>query len=238
MNPHTLKELVINTQSDAGFAFDGDGDRMVLIDDKGNILDGDHILTIIAGYLLKNQRLPKDTIVATVMSNYGLKSAIEELGGSVIFTGVGDKHVLESMVKNNLNLGGEQSGHILLLDHAPTPDGLLTALKILKILKEQKTALSELAKCFKKMPQILLNVKVKEKKPFESIPSVWGAICESNTRLKDKGRLLVRYSGTESLARIMVEGEDKSLITEIAHTLAKQIKSEIGAETEERSLYA
>ncbi|MCK4810142.1 MAG: phosphoglucosamine mutase [Candidatus Omnitrophica bacterium] len=238
MNPALLKELVVNTGSDIGFAFDGDGDRMILIDNKGDILDGDYILAIIAGYLLKNQRLPKATIVTTVMSNYGLKLAIEKLGGKVIFTNVGDKYVLESMIKNHLNLGGEQSGHIILLDHSPTPDGLLTALKILKILKEQNTSLNELSKCFKKMPQILLNVKVKEKKPFESIPSVWGAICDSNTRLKDNGRLLVRYSGTEPLARIMVEGKDQGLITEIAQSLAARIKGEIGIEPEETGLHA
>ncbi len=236
MNPEILKGLVVNSRSDIGFAFDGDGDRMILVDEEGSILDGDYILAIIAGYLLKNQRLPKDTIVATVMSNYGLKLAIEKLGGNIIFTDVGDKYVLESLIKNNLNLGGEQSGHIILLEHSPTPDGLLTALKIIKILKEQNTSLSELAKCFKKMPQILVNVKVKEKKPFDSIPSVWEAISDSNTRLKDKGRLLLRYSGTEPLARIMVEGEDENSIAEIAHSLAARIKEEIGAEPEKKDI--
>jgi phosphoglucosamine mutase len=185
-------------------------------------------MAIIARYLLKKNMLSKNTMVTTVMSNYGLKIALEECGGKMISTDVGDKHVLEALLKNNLNLGGEQSGHIIFLDYNSTPDGLLTALQVLRIMKETRCSLSELSSCVTKFPQILVNVKVKERRPFEDMLLVNERLQTYNTQLKDKGRILLRYSGTENLARVMVEGRDKALIENIAHSLADEIRKEIG----------
>lgn len=228
MNPSILKKTVLKNSADVGFAFDGDGDRVILVDDKGNILDGDYIMAIIGLYLLGKKMLSNNTLVGTIMSNYGLKRAIQEHGGSVIHTKVGDKHVTEELRSKKLNFGGEQSGHIILFDYAPTPDGLLTALQILKIMKETKKPLSSLACSMRKLPQVLVNVKVKDKKPLQGVPAIWQAIEYSERRLKNLGRLSVRYSGTESLARIMVEGEDHNLIQEVAASLQDIFQKELG----------
>lgn len=230
INPSVLKKLVLDSKADIGIAVDGDGDRGILVDEKGRVMDGDFTMAIIARYLKKKNKLAKNTVVGTVMSNYGLKECLEKSGIKIICTNVGDKYVLETLVENNLNLGGEQSGHIIFLDYLSTPDGLLTALQILRVMKDTKTVLSELCKCMTKFPQILINVKVQERKPFEQIPALSQKIQEFTDSLKDEGRILLRYSGTESLARVMVEGKDKSLIENIANTLASQIKEEIGAE--------
>jgi len=226
--PSLLRNLVLDTHSDMGIALDGDGDRGILVDEKGNILDGDFILAIMANYLIKKNKLAKNTIAATVMSNYGLRQALEEMGAKAILTQVGDKFVLKALIENKLNLGGEQSGHIIFLDYLPTPDGLLTALQMLKVMQETKSKLSELAKCITKFPQILVNVKVKEKRPFEEFPALNKRLQSFNTRLNGEGRILLRYSGTEPLARVMVEGRDRDLIEDIADSLANHIKDEIG----------
>lgn len=228
MAPQLLKQLVLKKHANLGIALDGDGDRGILIDEKGNILDGDYILAIMAYYLIKKQKLLKDTIVTTVMSNYGLRSFLDNIGVKSIITKVGDKYVLEALLEHNLNLGGEQSGHIIFLDHSPTPDGLLTALQMLKVMQETQICASELAQCITKFPQILVNIKVKERKPFEDMPSVSERLQYFNAQLKDEGRILLRYSGTESLARVMVEGKDKRVIENIANSLADQIRQEIG----------
>lgn len=230
VNAGFLRQLVLKTNSDVGFAYDGDGDRVILVDEKGNILDGDYLLAILSTYFLGKKKLTNKTIVTTHMSNCGLKVAMDKAGIRILSTNVGDKYVLEALLENELNLGGEQSGHIILLDYSPCPDGLLTSLFISKILKESKKTLSELSSCMTKLPQILVNVKVREKKPLESIPSILNVINSSNAKLKNEGRILVRYSGTEPLARIMVEGKDKSLVTEIAHNLASHIKQALGSE--------
>lgn len=228
INPSFLKALVIKTKADIGIAVDGDGDRGILVDEKGEVLDGDFTMAIIGRHMLKQNKLTKNTLVSTVMSNYGLKVALEECGGKMICTDVGDKFVLEALLKNNLILGGEQSGHIIFLDYNSTPDGLLTALQMLRVMKETATSLNVLAKCITKFPQILVNIKVKERRPFEDIPLLNERLEAFNTKLKDNGRILLRYSGTENLARVMVEGRDQDLITDIANSLAEQIKNEIG----------
>lgn len=228
IEPTALKELVLKTRCDIGVALDGDGDRGILVDDKGKILDGDFILAIMADYFKKKKKLTKSTVVGTVMSNYGLKVFLEKIGAKMLTASVGDKFVLEALLNNNLNLGGEQSGHIIFLDYLPTPDGLLTALQVLKVIKENGLTLSKLTEGITKFPQILLNVKVKEKKPFEELSSLNERLQEFNGHLNGEGRILLRYSGTEPLARVMVEGRDKKLIEDIAASLAEQIKQEIG----------
>lgn len=229
INPAILKDLVLSTKADIGVAVDGDGDRGILVDETGTVLDGDRVLAIIAGFLLEKNKLPKKTVVATVMSNYGLKMSIEARGGKIITTGVGDKYVLQALLKHNLRLGGEQSGHVIFLDYLSTPDGLLTALQILKVMKERGAKLSQLAACMTKYPQTLVNIRVRERRPFEEMPAVSRMLQDYNVRLKNQGRILLRYSGTEFLARVMVEGRDKELITEIADSLAGEIKKHIGA---------
>ena len=230
MEPTFLKQLVIRTKADIGIALDGDGDRGILVDERGNVLDGDFILAIMANYLKKNKKLTKNTIVATVMSNYGLKVALEKIGAGIIDTFVGDKFVIDTLLKNNLNLGGEQSGHIIFLDYLPTPDGLLTALQLLQVMRDTGRTLSELAQCMSKFPQILVNVKVKEKRPFEELHSLNQRLQHCQKQLGGQGRILLRYSGTERLARVMVEGRDKDLINNIANSLAEEIKTELGAD--------
>ncbi len=233
IDPSGLRQLVMVSGLDVGVALDGDGDRCILVDEKGNILDGDYIMAFTALYMMDKRTLARDTLVVTVMSNMGLHVAIKERGGKIIVTPVGDKHVLEALITNNLNLGGEQSGHIIFRDYSPTPDGLLTGLQALKVISDTGKSLAELASCMKKFPQVLVNVPVKEKKPFEEMESVKKQLEYFNDLLKGKGRILLRYSGTERLARVMVEGKDKKVITEIANTLADEIKKEIGATTTE-----
>ena len=230
LKPSYLSDLVIKEKADIGIALDGDGDRCILVDEKGNVLDGDYILAIMGNYLIDKGGLPQNTIVATVMSNMGLKVSLAQKSAKMIVTDVGDKHVVEAIRENNLTLGGEQSGHIVFLNHLPSPDGLLTSLQILKVMSDTGKSLSELAGCMSKFPQILVNVKVKEKIPFSGLPSVYEQLDYYKSKLKDDGRILLRYSGTENLARVMVEGRDDKLINEIANTLAETIKKEIGAE--------
>ena len=228
IQPNFLKQLVLRTGADIGIALDGDADRVILINEKGHILDGDYILAIMANYFLKNDRLSKNTVVTTVMSNLGLRKFLEEIGASAIFTSVGDKHVLEALVKGNLNLGGEQSGHIIFLEHLPTPDGLLTSLQVLKVMKDTGLSLSELSQCITKFPQVLVNVRVRKKMPFEDMAAVSEKLQYFQAQLRDQGRIFLRYSGTEPLARVMVEGRDKALVKNIAQSLARQIKTELG----------
>ena len=231
LHPENMAGLVKKYNADIGFAFDGDGDRLIFADEKGNILDGDYIMAIIGINLIKKNRLPKKTIAATVMSNFGFEQAINDAGGRVIRTVVGDKYVLEAMRRQSLALGGEQSGHIIMLKHSTTGDALVAALQLLKIMNKCDKRLSELSQCMRKFPQVLINVKVKQKESFDSMPSVSQAISESNERLKGVGRILVRYSGTEPLARVMVEGKDDVLIKEIANRVADTIENDLGLDS-------
>lgn len=226
--PQNMAELVTNYKADIGFSFDGDGDRLIMADEKGNILDGDYIMAIIGSYLLKKNSLPKQTIVTTVMSNYGLDEAIKNAGGRLIRTEVGDRYVAEACLRNNVSFGGEQAGHIIFLDYSTTGDALLGALQMLRVIKETNKRLSELAQCIRKFPQAIINIRVKEKRAFDSIPEVWEAINRAKSKLDGNGRLLVRYSGTESVCRIMVEGENQEFIEEIGISIARVIEEEIG----------
>ncbi|MFC1514971.1 phosphoglucosamine mutase [Candidatus Omnitrophota bacterium] len=230
MDPSRLKKVVLNKGANIGVGLDGDGDRSIVVDEQGNILDGDHLLTIIAQDRMRVEKLTKNTVVTTHMSNLGFKKAMKKMGVQVLYTNVGDKYVVKALLDHKLNVGGEQSGHIILLDYLPCPDGLLTGLVLCNIMQKVRQPLSKLSERMKKFPQILINIRVKEKIAFEDIESINQAIDDANAKLKDKGRLFLRYSGTEPLARIMVEAEDENLMNEVADDLASLIKQELGVQ--------
>ncbi|MFH0898455.1 MAG: ArsA-related P-loop ATPase, partial [bacterium] len=215
-------------KADVGIALDGDADRVIMIDKKGSYINGDHIMAICATEMKNKDKLSKSTIVATTMSNLGFELAMKKKGIKVIRTDVGDRYVVDEMRKNNYNFGGEQSGHIIFFDYIPTGDGTITALQVLDIMKKTGKSLSELKQIMKTVPQTIKNINVKEKKPFEQMSRVIGKIREAEKQLKDNGRIIVRYSGTENKARVMVEGRDEKQIKEIADNIANEIKKEVG----------
>jgi phosphoglucosamine mutase len=229
LHPDVVSEYVLKNSLDLGIALDGDGDRVILCDEKGQILDGDFILAIISKYLFEQGNLNKNSVVTTHMSNIGLEMAVSQWGGRIIKTDVGDKYVLDKMSRSKLNLGGEQSGHIVLLDYSATGDGLLTALFILRIMAHEKKPLSALARYMYKFPQILLNVDVAQKIPIEELPKTKKAVEKAEKKLGAKGRLYVRYSGTENKLRIMVEGQNSIEIKETADEIANTAKEELDA---------
>jgi phosphoglucosamine mutase len=226
--PDILQSAVLGNEADIGIALDGDADRVIMVDDKGQIMDGDAIMALCGTYLKDKGKLSNDTIVGTVMSNMGLEIAMKEKGINFVRTKVGDRYVIEEMIINNYNLGGEQAGHIILSDYNSTGDGTVTALQVLRIMKETKKKLSELNDQFTPYPQILINLKVKEKKSIEKLPSVVKVIKFVEDDLKDKGRVLVRYSGTENKCRVMVEGKDADQIKVNAKLIVTALKKEIG----------
>ncbi len=222
-----IRKAVKANRADLGFAFDGDGDRVLFTDEKGSDLDGDHLMAICAQCLKRKGKLKNNTLVVTSMSNLGLLLAMDKLGIRVLQTKVGDRYVLEEMLKSGAVLGGEQAGHIIFLDYDKTGDGLITALRVLSIVKEEEKPLSELAGIMEKAPQVLINVEVKERKPFAALPLTSKLIKEAESRLGREGRILVRYSGTEPLARVMVEGKDRGKIERIAKKISEAIKKEL-----------
>lgn len=226
--PEKVAEAVRESGAHVGFALDGDGDRCIMVDEKGNVLDGDYILAICAIAMMKEGSLKKNTVVSTIMSNSGFEAAITSAGGRVIRTGVGDRYVVEEMLKGGYNLGGEQSGHIIFLDHTTTGDGIISALQILKHMIMEGKPLSELSKVMTAFPQILLNVRVKQKKDLSLLPSVATALKGVEDKLKGRGRAFIRYSGTEPLARITIEGEEQKEITAMASELAELLAKELG----------
>lgn len=226
--PQVMAEVILKSGADIGIAFDGDGDRVIIADEKGNILDGDYILAILARYLAEQNRLPYNLIVCTQMSNIGLELYLRGYGVGVVRTRVGDKYVLQEMLKCKANLGGEQSGHIIILERTTTGDGLVVALELIKVILEKNSSLSELSKGLHKFPQVLVNVRVKEKIPFAEIPGLNDTITRWQSELGNNGRVLVRYSGTEKLARIMIEGREPSLVNRIANSVAGIIQNAIG----------
>jgi phosphoglucosamine mutase len=222
-----IQKAVKLNQADLGFAFDGDGDRVLFTDEKGSDVDGDHLMALCAEYLKRKGKLKNNTLVVNSMSNLGLLLAMENLGIRVLQTKVGDRYVVEEMLKSGAILGGEQAGHIIFLDYGKTGDGLITALRVLSIIKEEKKPLSELTGIMQRLPQVLINVEVKEKKPFTSLPLTSRLIREAESTLGREGRILVRYSGTEPLARIMVEGKDRKEIERIAKRISEAIRKEL-----------
>ena len=229
LHPEVMAEKVREYRADLGIALDGDADRVIFVDERGEEVDGDHIMALCGIELLKAGQLNKKTVVATVMSNMGLDIAMKEAGGKVIRTAVGDRYVVEEMLKGGYNLGGEQSGHMIFLDHNTTGDGILSALQVLAIIQRSGKKLSELVKVMTSLPQVLVNVRVRKKADLKKIPALKKMIDEVEAELGDKGRVLIRYSGTEPLLRIMIEGEDQNRINLLANQLADAVREQIGA---------
>ncbi len=223
-----VSRVVRESGANIGIALDGDGDRCIMVDEKGEVVDGDHLMAMLALARLKDGRLRRETLVATIMSNSGLDEALNSAGVKVVRTGVGDRYVVEEMVRGGYNLGGEQSGHIIFLDHTTTGDGIVTALQVLKAMVREGRSLSELARCMKSFPQVLRNVKVREKKKLEDISGLQAALKTIEDKLKGSGRAFIRYSGTEALARITIEGENEREIKGMAEDLANILIKELG----------
>lgn len=228
LHPKHLQKAVVEHKADVGLAFDGDADRLLLVDEKGNLVDGDQVLFVMANYLDSRNRLAGRRIVATVMSNIGLEIALTERNIKLHRTPVGDKYVLEELLSGGGTVGGEQSGHIIFPEISLAGDGIITALEMLRVIAESGRTLSELTKDFTRYPQVIVNVRVSSKPPLETIPPIQEAICELERQFAEKGRLLVRYSGTENLARVMMEGPDKDTIERKAGDLANLISQHIG----------
>ena len=229
MHPEHLCRLVREHKAHLGLAHDGDADRMLLCDEHGKLIDGDDILAIIALEKLANGTLPKKTLVTTVMSNAGLDAVIEAAGGKTVRTAVGDQNVLAAMLKLDLAVGGEQSGHIILRDYSTTGDGLVAALQILRVMKMSNKPLSELAACWTRFPQLLTNLVVKEKKPLEELAGVGRLVAQAEAALKPQGgRILLRYSGTEPKVRLLLEGRDAALLEQWSQKIMKSLKEELG----------
>ena len=234
LHPQVIADAVVENRADLGIALDGDADRVIFVDEFGNEVDGDHIMAICATDLLAKGQLAKKTLVATVMSNMGLDIALKKAGGQVVKTAVGDRYVVEEMLRHGYNLGGEQSGHMIFLDHNTTGDGMISALQVLAIMQRSGKRLSELAEVMISLPQVLLNVRVKERRDIAQIPEVQKVIDAVEEKLAGKGRVLIRYSGTEPLLRIMLEGQDKYQITEMAHEIGDAIERHLGGTKEEK----
>ena len=224
-----LQKYVLENKLQAGFAFDGDADRMLAVDENGEVVDGDKIIALCAEFMKSEGRLKKDTAVVTVMTNMGFSKFCEQSGIKTEVTKVGDRYVLENMLKNGYSIGGEQSGHVIFLDYATTGDGQLTALQVLRVMKKTGKTLSELASCMKVYPQTMINVKVSKmgKARFADDEEVKNAIGQAEKQLGNTGRVLVRVSGTEPLVRVMLEGEDKKQIETLAREIADVIKARL-----------
>ena len=226
--PHHVAAMVKHRGADLGMAFDGDGDRLILIDEQGQVVDGDKVMGVIATWLFEQGLLGGGTVVATVMSNLGLEVALKRRGIGLVRAPVGDRYVVEEMRRLNCNFGGEQSGHLIFLDHNTTGDGILSALQMLMVMQRTGKRLSELASLVETYPQVLLNVEVREKRPIEEVAPVVSAMEKVETELGDRGRLLVRYSGTEPLLRVMIEGDDGDKIALLAEDVAEAVRRELG----------
>jgi len=223
-HPARLAAAVLAQGCRLGLAFDGDGDRAIFVDHRGHIVDGDAVLLMLALHRKRQGRLAGDTVVATVMSNIGLELALKERGLRLIRTPVGDKYVMEEMLAGNYVLGGEQSGHVIMAEHLPTGDGVATALAVLRVMADTGRELSDLASDLKTFPQTLVNVRVRNKKPVDEVPEIQAAIARVDAALGGRGRILVRYSGTEPLLRIMLEGEDQATVQAWAEEIADAVR--------------
>jgi phosphoglucosamine mutase len=229
MFPETLCRKVVEHKAHLGIAHDGDADRVLLCDEKGKLIDGDDVMAIASLDMIVQKALAEKTLVTTVMSNAGLEVAIKNAGGKIIRTAVGDKNVIDEMLKNGFNFGGEQSGHLIFRDFSTTGDGLVAALQILRIMKTKGQPLSKLAKCWTRFPQLVTNVKVREKIPFGQLNGVNKLVAEAEKDLKAQGgRLLLRYSGTEPKARLLLEGHDEKVLKDWSQKICGAIQKQIG----------
>lgn len=229
LNPELLRQRVLDIGAHIGIALDGDADRVVFCDETGNVVDGDKIIAVLADEMISTGSLPKNTVVATIMSNMALEIFLKDRRCELVRTQVGDRYVVEEMRRRGCDFGGEKSGHLIFLNHGTTGDGTLAALQILSIMKTRGRNLSDLAKIIDLFPQLLLNVRVKEKKPFRNIPMVAKLISSKEKEFNGKIKINLRYSGTEPLARIMVEGENDLIVKETAEEIAAEIDRYIGA---------
>jgi phosphoglucosamine mutase len=229
LHPDALQKRLRAVRADIGFAFDGDGDRLISVDHLGEIRDGDYALAIAGRHMASGGRLKENLVVTTVMANLGLDESLKAAGIRVLKTQVGDRYVHEEMQKTGANLGGEQSGHLLFPDHMPTGDGILSALALLSVVRETGEPLASLASCMRKFPQVLVNVPVRSKPPIESIAGLAERVAAFEREMSGGGRVLLRYSGTEALARVMIEGADGRRIEAMADELAGLIRDQIGA---------
>jgi len=229
-HPETLQKLVVSKKADVGLAFDGDADRLIAVDELGRVVDGDKMMCICAKMLKDCNQLKEGIVTATVMSNLGFHKAIKEMGGTVEVTAVGDRYVLESMLKTGSVIGGEQSGHMIFLDHATTGDGILSALQFVKAVKMSGKKVSELSDEITIFPQVLKNAKIKNenKKKYESDTEIKAEIERLEKLMAGEGRVLIRPSGTEPLVRVMIEGKDQEVITGLAENLAKMLTEKFG----------
>ncbi|MGO9586161.1 MAG: phosphoglucosamine mutase [Limisphaerales bacterium] len=235
MHPEAVCRKVVEHQAQLGIAHDGDADRVLLCDEKGNLIDGDDIMAIAALDMLAQKTLAEKTLVTTVMSNAGLEAAIKTAGGRVIRTAVGDRNVIDEMLRHGFNFGGEQSGHLIFRDFGTTGDGLVAALQILRIVKAKQTPLSKLAKCWTRFPQLVTNVKVREKKPFEQLDGVLKLVGQAEAELKQQGgRVLLRYSGTEPKARLLLEGRNAATLKRWSDKICAAIQKQIGVQLESK----
>ena len=229
MHPEAMCKRVVEHGAHLGIAHDGDADRVLLCDETGALIDGDDIMAIAALDMIAEKTLAEKTLVSTVMSNAGLEAAVKQAGGKMIRTGVGDKNVIDEMLRHGFNFGGEQSGHLIFRDYGTTGDGLVAALQILRIMKAKETPLSKLAKCWTRFPQLVTNLKVREKTPFEQLDGVSQLVAAAEQELSAQGgRLLLRYSGTEPKARLLVEGRDAAALTSWSEKICGAIQKQIG----------
>ena len=229
-HPEALTEMVVEKGADAGLAFDGDGDRIIAVDELGRIIDGDKIMYICAKYLAEKKRLKKDTIVTTVMSNLGFHKAVEEIGLKDVVTQVGDRYVVEEMRKNDYNFGGEQSGHMIFLDYNTTGDGMLSGIQLLNVMKQTGKKLSELADEVTIYPQKLVNIRVTDKNGAMEVPAIKAVVEQAEAEMNGEGRILVRPSGTEPLLRVMAEAPTQEKVDYYVDKIAEVVRAEIGVE--------
>ena len=226
--PEVVSSVVKDNGADIGIALDGDADRVIVVDEKGEEVNGDKIMAICAREKMERRELREGVLVATVMSNMGLEIFMREMGGRLVRTPVGDRYVVEKMVKGGYNLGGERSGHLIFIDYNTTGDGILSALKLLSVMVRKEKKLSELSGIMTEYPQVLKNTVVRKRVNLDDFPAIKGAISDAEGRLGNSGRILVRFSGTEPKVRVMVEGEEDSLIEELASEIVETIKKELG----------
>ena len=228
VHPEGMARAVQKHGADLGLALDGDADRVILADEQGRIVDGDAIMALVGRDLIRQGTLAKRTVVATVMSNVGLERALAPVRGRVVRTAVGDRYVVDEMRRSGYNFGGEQSGHLIFLDHVTTGDGVAAALNVLAVMQREGRPLSELARCFEPVPQALVNVAVRQKRPLQELPGVSRAIAAVERALGGDGRVLVRFSGTENKARVLVEGPDAKRIRAHADAIAGELRKALG----------